>query len=141
MKYFSKPYLTMVVDDDQVLGEMIVDLLDQKYGDLLKVHFFSNPKEAYDFAKMNSVSIILCDMKMPGITGNDFLSMCQELDSGAKTIAMSGHPGVSTIVARYQRGDIGYLVKPFDQNDVYKHFDIAIASLQSWEDLVNKFIA
>lgn len=141
MSVFRKPYLTVLVDDDENVTDYLKELLDDQYGDALVIKEFSDPKLAFEFVKENDVAILISDMKMPGMHGDLFLNMCIDLDKGIKTISMTGYPGVTTAISRYRNGDIGYLTKPFRVEEVYAFVDLAIGSLSSWEALVKKLVS
>ena len=78
----------LVVDDDPDIARLIVQWLDR---DGLKVTAFTDPVMALEDFKLNcnSCSLILSDIRMPGMNGYEFIKKTQEIDKQAKVILMS----------------------------------------------------
>ena len=78
----------LVVDDDPDIARLIVQWLDR---DGFNVSAFTDPVMALEDFKLNcnSCSLILSDIRMPGMNGYEFIKKTQEIDKQAKVILMS----------------------------------------------------
>lgn len=78
----------LVVDYDPDIARLIVQWLDR---DGFNVSAFTDPVMALEDFKLNcnSCSLILSDIRMPGMNGYEFIKKTQEIDNQAKVILMS----------------------------------------------------
>ena len=78
----------LVVDDDSEIARVIELWLNR---DGFKVSAFTDPAMALEDFKLNynTCSLILSDIRMPGMNGYDFIKKTQEIDKQAKVIFMS----------------------------------------------------
>ena len=78
----------LVVDDDPDIARVITQWLDR---DGFKVSAFTDPAIALEDFKLNcnSCSLILSDIRMPGMNGYEFVKKTKEIDKQAKVIFMS----------------------------------------------------
>ncbi len=57
---------------------------------------------------------ILCDLRMPGISGFEFLKQVKNVNQSLPIIIMTAYSDLDTTVSAYQEGAFEYLPKPFD---------------------------
>ena len=78
----------LVIDDDPDIARVITQWLDR---DGFKVSAFTDPAIALEDFKLNcnSCSLILSDIRMPGMNGYEFVKKTKEIDKQAKVIFMS----------------------------------------------------
>src|SRR3972149_9123626 len=67
-------------------------------------------KEEFDYA--------LCDVRMPGMTGIEFLNELKNSGSSATVIMMSAYGTVETAVECMKHGAYDYISKPFKTDEV-----------------------
>jgi CheY-like chemotaxis protein len=106
----------LIVDDDEIVLNVMVDMLeDQAY----KVSTASTGYEALIKAQTFLPDLVLLDIKLEGqING---LETCTQLKSRGETknipvVFISGEN--NSLSESYRRGGIGFLLKPFTQNDL-----------------------
>ena len=80
--------LVLVVDDEPDIVNLIKQSLQQNG---LKVSPFTDPVMALEDFKVNckTCSLILSDIRMPGINGYEFVKKAKEIDEQIKVILMS----------------------------------------------------
>jgi two-component system, cell cycle response regulator len=99
----------LIVDDDPYLRETLAKLL-QKMGFSSKS--VSNGRDALEVLGDNSYTIVITDMKMPGMDGLDLIKKIQEL-SDISTIAMTGYAEGYSYVDVINAGASDFIKKPF----------------------------
>jgi DNA-binding NtrC family response regulator len=77
------------------------------------------------------VQVILCDQKMPGMNGTEFLSKVKEMYPDTMRIILSGYTGVETVLDSINRGAIyRFYTKPW--NDTELRDNVRLAFRQYW---------
>jgi two-component system, cell cycle response regulator len=99
----------LIVDDDPYLRETLAKLL-QKMGFSSKS--VSNGSDALEMLGDNNYTIVITDMKMPGMDGLDLIKKIQEL-SDISTIAMTGYAEGYSYVDVINAGASDFIKKPF----------------------------
>jgi DNA-binding NtrC family response regulator len=71
--------------------------------------------EALQFLSTESLDLVLCDVKMPGISGLELVRQIGELQPQLPCIVITGYGGGESSVEALQAGAFWYLEKPMDQ--------------------------
>ena len=83
------------------------------------VHYFSSGAEALDFLSENKVSVIVSDMKMPVLSGIEFLEKAKAVDPDAVRIILSGYAEADRIMEAINKGNIWrFIAKPWNNDDL-----------------------
>ena len=72
------------------------------------------------------VGVVLCDVKMPRMTGLEFLAALGKRTSSPPLIMISGHSELSVAVDAVKRGAADFLEKPLDSNRLLVSIDNAL---------------
>lgn len=100
--------LTAIAIDDEPIALDIVKNLSVKIPFLSMKAFFTNAFEAADFLHKEKIDLIFLDIKMPDISGIDFLQSIPNPPMVIFTTAYSEHA-----VQSFELDAIDYLLKPF----------------------------
>src|SRR5690349_2979486 len=100
--------LTAIVIDDEPIAPDIVRNLADKIPFLSMKGFFTNAFEASDFLHTEKIDLIFLDIRMPDISGIDFLRSISNPPMVIFTTAYSEHA-----VQSFELDAIDYLLKPF----------------------------
>lgn len=106
-----------ILDDEPLIRE----LLQEKMRDLgYEAFSFACPFDALDATRAAPFDVVLCDIRMPGMTGIDFHARVQEKDSrqAARILFLSGDMTASATQAFLTRSGSLYLSKPFRQSEL-----------------------
>lgn len=109
----SPPVKTLLVLDDEqhVIDAMRRILHPESYRILSAIC----PSEGFDQLALNHVDVILCDQKLPEMTGIEFLNRVKDLYPGTIRIAMSGYADAEMVASSInQSGIYKFLIKPID---------------------------
>jgi len=78
-----------------------------------EVQCFSSAEEALSLLTLEWSGIVVCDIKMPGMDGLEFLEKAQEIDRDIPVILVSGHGDISMAVGAIRDGAYDFIEKPF----------------------------
>ena len=100
----------LVVDDDRSMRRTLVELLDAHgYATLGS----SSAAEALEVLQTRPVDLVITDLRMPGMKGQELLAECREIFPEIPVIAITAFGSVQDAVALTRAGAAGYLEKPF----------------------------
>ena len=104
-----------VVDDERIIRVSLADeLRDAGY----EVFEFANASSALTQLRMVAPELIITDMKMPEMSGIDFLKKVKAYNSNIYVIVMTAYSTVSTAVKAMKLGAYDYISKPFDNEEI-----------------------
>ncbi len=78
-------------------------------------------KEAIEKLKLNKIDVVITDMEMSGMTGEELLAHIRQTYGSLPVILMSGNHGNLR-----KKGFDGYLAKPFSMQDLLTVVDNAL---------------
>jgi len=108
----SKPI--WVIDDDRAIRWVLERALTQAS---LGVLAFEEAGSALARLEREQPSVIVTDIRMPGMDGLTFLAKVRERFPDVPVIIMTAHSDLGSAVASYQGGAFEYLPKPFDVDE------------------------
>ncbi|NLX96058.1 MAG: sigma-54-dependent Fis family transcriptional regulator [Rhodopirellula sp.] len=101
----------LVVDDHPQARESMAEVLRQA-GHC--VDCCSSAAEALQVVRRETFDCIVTDLKMPGMSGIEFIVQLEQRRYGAQVVMVTAHASVSTAVEAMRHGAFDYLEKPFD---------------------------
>ncbi len=105
----------LVVDDDQaVRSALTVNLQKAGYA----VATAARGEEALDAVAEEEPDVVISDVRMPGISGEDLLSRLRVGWPELPVILMTGHGSVASAVAAMRTGAADYLIKPVRKDEL-----------------------
>lgn len=140
MTRFAEPHILVIVDDDEDIGELIGEKINQMFPDKFDISVFEDPSAALEFVEKHDARVLISDIHMPGMYGDIFLNKCRDLEKGIMTITMTGYPNFTKAIMRYRDGDIGFLVKPIDYDKLKMYLEMCLSSLKTWEELIKSMV-
>ncbi len=105
----------LVVDDEEPIRRLLSRLLDMKG---YKCTLASNAAEARNCIRDQNFDLILCDLNMPGEPGMDFIryTLAEYQETAVVMVtAIDDHEIAETAL---EIGAYGYIIKPFEPNEV-----------------------
>lgn len=100
----------LVVDD----RENMVRLLEKVLRMDATVHTATSGTEALAALQAHSISVVICDLRMPDMTGIDVLRACKRLPVAPEFILMTAYASVPTAIEAMREGAFDYITKPFE---------------------------
>lgn len=105
----------LVVEDDKLLLEFLEENLALNG---FKVTAFECPAEALEYLDEHSVDLILTDVKMDAMTGDEVLSYVNSNFPDIGIIMMTGFGNIAHAVRALQKGAFDYITKPFKAKEI-----------------------
>src|SRR4051795_3055564 len=107
----SRRHTLLVVDDEVDVLESLRHLFHRSY----RVLAASGGDQALELLRKNDVHLILSDQRMPGMSGDVFLSQARRLQPDAIRILFTGYADIQAVINAVNEGNIfRYILKPWD---------------------------
>ncbi len=100
----------LVIDDDKDVCEFLKKVLTE---DGYNVDILTNPNRALHKMKAKTYHLIVLDLKMPHIRGEDLLKQIRKVNSDISVIVLTAYPSVDSAVQTLRNNACDYLKKPF----------------------------
>ena len=114
----------LIVDDDQDIRLALRALLRDAGYEV--VGEAPDGRRAMDLMEKHSPSIVLLDILMPGTSGLDILVKIKEGFPLSKVVMISSDATSDHVTTALERGASGFIVKPFNFNNVMKNIERAL---------------
>ncbi len=120
----EKGKILIVDDEEDILHSFKVILEDEGY----TVETISDPVEALEMLKNEDFDLVLSDMRMPKMTGEEFLINLRKFNRITTFIVMTAYGTIDNAVQCMKEGAFHYITKPVDFNDpaVWKLIEEAV---------------
>jgi len=113
-----------VVDDDAALRETLSSLF-RSVG--LQAEAFATAKEFLQTKLPDAPSVVVLDVRMPGISGIDVQTELNNLGAHIPIVFMTGHGDIPMSVRAMKAGAVEFLTKPFRDQEL---LDAVLAALE-----------
>lgn len=105
----------LIVDDEESVRDSLYNWFIE---DGYHVECAANAKEALNLIEQKEFSIVLADLKMPGMDGLEMQRRIKTLNPEAIVIIMTAFATVDSAVRALKDGAFDYITKPFDPDDL-----------------------
>ncbi len=107
----------IVVDDDPVaLMTSSMQLSENGF----RVFACNNAAEAAEKVKGDSVAAVLTDVRMPEVSGLEFLEVVHAVNPGIPVILITAHADIAVAVEAFHRGAFDFIIKPASPAELAK---------------------
>lgn len=107
----------LIIDDKASIAKVIVFYLSKDYD----FTYFENPLKAIAWLQQGSIpDLIICDIRMPEMTGDKFLSYVKKNDffKSIPVIMLSSEDSTAERIKLLEDGASDYIVKPFNPLEI-----------------------
>ena len=115
MKNNPETAYVLVVDDEEGIRSGSERILIRMG---LKVLTAARGKDALDIMEKEDVSIVLLDLKMPGLDGMQVLRRIKETNLNILVIVITGYATVETAIEAMKQGAYDFIAKPFEPDQL-----------------------
>ncbi|MES2160502.1 MAG: EAL domain-containing protein [Pseudomonadota bacterium] len=120
----GQPAQTLLIVDDDVNVLSSLHRLFRRDG--YQILMAATPAEGFELLALHAVQVIVCDQRMPGLSGTEFLSKVKEMYPETIRIILSGYTGLDAVLDSINRGAIyRFYTKPWDDTQLRDNIRLA----------------
>lgn len=113
MPIAEKKNTIMVIDDEESILSLIKRCLVSE-GEGYEIITEIQAEKALEYMKKNQVDLVLVDLRLPGMPGDEFVRVMKEMKYPAEVIVISGHGTVESAVETIKLGAYDFIEKPIN---------------------------
>jgi diguanylate cyclase (GGDEF)-like protein/PAS domain S-box-containing protein len=120
----AQPAQTLLIVDDDVNVLASLHRLFRRDG--YQILTAATPAEGFELLALHAVQVIVCDQRMPGMSGTEFLGKVKEMYPETIRIVLSGYTGLEAVLDSINRGAIyRFYTKPWDDTQLRDNIRLA----------------
>ncbi|SLM28023.1 Response regulator receiver domain protein [Desulfamplus magnetovallimortis] len=123
----------MLVDDEERYLKTTSKLIQKRGVEVLTA---SSGKDALEILQRNLVHVVILDVKMPDMDGNETLQEIKKRFPLVEVIMLTGHATVDSAIDGLKAGAFDYLMKPADIDEIMEKSINAFEKLQKHEEKI-----
>ncbi len=112
----------LVVDDEEIIRNFLYEVLSEEYD----VCLVTDGDEAIEQIKAGQFDLVITDLKMARVPGEEVVKFACENDPHAKVIVISGFSSLYTVSQSINNGACAFLSKPFSIKELKQTITSAI---------------
>lgn len=105
----------LIIDDEKNIVEALKRLFRREYD----VDTALSAEDGLLCLRENSYHLIICDQRMPGLSGVQFFAQAKEIQPESIRILLTGYADIGSVIDAINRGEIyRYISKPWDVDEL-----------------------
>ncbi len=104
-------FTPFILDDDPAMVELLQKMVESMG---YPVFGTTHAKEVLEHVRYGDCRVVICDLKMPGMDGMEFLDQALKTDPGVQVILVTGHNSLDSAIEAVKHGAYDYLPKPVE---------------------------
>jgi len=105
----------LIIDDETTIRETLsAVLLEEGYSTVTA----GNGEKAVELLTQFAFDAVICDIRMPGMSGMDVLRKSKEIRPETPVIIITAYASIETAVEALREGASDYIIKPFILEDI-----------------------
>lgn len=112
----------LIVDDEEIIREFLYEVLNEDYD----VNTVTDGDEAIEELKVNDYDLIITDLKMERVQGEEVVKFAHEKDPDSKVVVISGYSSLYSVSQSVNNGAFAFLSKPFSIKELLQTVTAAI---------------
>jgi len=115
----------LIIDDDDSLRFFCAEALEGVFNE---IDTAGSAEEAKKYIKEKKYDVVLLDIKLPGMQGNEYIKILKKEHPSTEVIMITGESDIRTAVDVIKDGAFDYIAKPFDVSNLINVVKKAIAN-------------
>lgn len=113
----------LIVEDDLDINNLLVELLTRQEYEVVRAY---SGTEALLWIEKQSFDLILLDLMLPGMSGEEVLQKLKEEKKDTCVIALSAKDDTKSKIHMLRGGADDYITKPFDTEELLARIEVAL---------------
>jgi two-component system, NtrC family, response regulator AtoC len=105
----------LIVDDEEHIREILAATLEPLVD---KIFLAGSAEEAIEVTREENLDVVVCDVRMPGMDGLEFLHKVKTEQPGLRFLMITAHGSMDTAVKALRYGANDFLTKPFENREI-----------------------
>lgn len=105
----------LIIDDDPLYRRLSSSILKERFD----VFVAESPSAAFAILNVESVDYVICDYRLPEMTGLEVLDKIKREHPTIEVIIISDSGDMNTVIEALRRGAVDYFKKPFTPADIW----------------------
>lgn len=105
----------LVIDDERDIREGCERILSRME---CNVYVATNGQDGLDIINQESICMVICDIKMPGMDGLEVLKKIKEISPDIVVVMITGFSTVETAIEAMKKGAYDFISKPFSPDQL-----------------------
>ncbi len=114
----------LVVDDEEIIRSFLFEVLSEEFD----VSLACDGDEAIQQIRQKKYDLIITDLKMPNVSGEEVVKFACENDPNSKVIVISGFSSLYTVSQSINNGACAFLSKPFSIKELMQSVANAVGA-------------
>jgi DNA-binding NtrC family response regulator len=98
----------LIVDDEEIIRDFLSEVLEE-----YELAVASDGDEAIEKMKARSYDLVITDLRMPRVPGEEVVKFAKQSSPNTKVIIISGYSSLYTVSQSVSNGACAFLSKPF----------------------------
>jgi DNA-binding NtrC family response regulator len=124
----------LIIDDEEAQANIIANILEKEGFSVERAY---SAEEALKSNGTSKYSVMLVDLKMPGMGGLAYLKQIKEQGSNANVIIMTAYGTIETAVEAMKIGAFDYITKPFGKDELLINVERAVNAFNLYHQNVH----
>ena len=110
------PEKLLIVDDEPDMLKLLSMIIREKTP--YEAVTTNNPHEALELAKQGGFTLVITDLKMPGLDGIELLEAVKRVDADIPVIFITAYGTLESSIETMQKGGFDFITKPFKKEQM-----------------------
>lgn len=110
------PEKLLIVDDEPDMLKLLSMIIREKTP--YEAVTTNNPHEALELAKQGGFTLVITDLKMPGLDGIELLEAVKRVDADIPVIFITAYGTLESAIETMQKGGFDFITKPFKKEQM-----------------------
>jgi DNA-binding NtrC family response regulator len=126
----------LIVDDDQNIRKVLKDLMEKEGFHVFTAH---DVDTALPIIEKEDLDLIITDLKMPGKSGMDLITLSRERKPAVPIIMITAFGNIEAAVTAIKKGAFDFITKPFDESELLNVIEKAISESEMNKELISNY--
>ena len=126
----------MIVDDEELLTKLLRKIVESSFSGIFAIKTFNDSELAANYIIEENPSIVITDLIMPKIDGQEILRIAKKQDKGIKVIVATADKTLTSSINCFMEGADNYVCKPIQPDDVIRAVNYCKQGLEHWNKII-----